>query len=111
MGTTIIGLLFLTPVVVLGIVLGKAFNFMRRGLQPLTALIPQTLASGPARRLRPGTTRSDEHETRRVIVQVPDSEYCGSIPEESERSLKPPVFQTSTFVDCPGACCAIVRWR
>ena len=48
-GTTILGgVLFLTPIVVLGIVLNKAFDIMRRGLQPLTALIPQNLASGPA---------------------------------------------------------------
>ena len=48
-GTTILGgVLFLTPIVVLGIVLNKAFDVMRRGLQPLTALIPQNLASGPA---------------------------------------------------------------
>jgi uncharacterized membrane protein len=47
-GTTILGgVLFLTPIVVLGIVLDKAFDFMRRGLQPLTTLIPRTLASGP----------------------------------------------------------------
>src|SRR5271157_2542253 len=47
-GTTIIGgVLFLTPIVVLGIVLSKAYDFVRRGLQPLTALIPQALGSGP----------------------------------------------------------------
>ena len=47
-GTTILGgVLFLTPIVVLGFVLSKAFDFVRRGLQPLTALIPQTFASGP----------------------------------------------------------------
>ena len=47
-GTTILGgVLLLTPIVVLGIVLNKAFDLMRRGLQPLTALIPQSLASGP----------------------------------------------------------------
>jgi len=47
-GTTILGgVLFLTPIVVLGVVLSKAFDFVRRGLLPLTALIPQTLASGP----------------------------------------------------------------
>ena len=41
-GTTILGgVLLLTPIVVLGIVLSKAFDFMRRGLQPLTALIPR----------------------------------------------------------------------
>jgi len=46
--TTILGgILFLTPIVVLGLILNKAFDFVRRGLQPLTALIPQTLASGP----------------------------------------------------------------
>jgi len=47
-GTTILGgVLFLTPIVVLEVVLSKAFDFVRRGLQPLTALIPQTLAPGP----------------------------------------------------------------
>ena len=47
-GTTILGgVLFLTPIVVLGIVLSKAYDFVRRGLQPLMALIPQKLASGP----------------------------------------------------------------
>ena len=47
-GTTILGgVLFLTPIVVLGIVLSKAYDFVRRGLQPLTALIPQALGSGP----------------------------------------------------------------
>ncbi len=46
--TTILGgVLFLTPIVVLGIVLSKAYDFVRRGLQPLTALIPQALGSGP----------------------------------------------------------------
>ena len=47
-GTTILGgVLFLTPIVVLGIVLSKAYDFVRRGLLPLMALIPQKLASGP----------------------------------------------------------------
>ncbi len=47
-GTTILGgVLFLTPIVVLGIVLSKAYDFVRRGLQPLTALTAQTLAPGP----------------------------------------------------------------
>ena len=47
-GMTILGgVLFLTPIVVLGIVLSKAYDFVRRGLQPLMALIPQKLASGP----------------------------------------------------------------
>jgi hypothetical protein len=47
-GTMILGgVLFLTPIVVLGVVLSKAFDFLRRGLQPLTVLIPQTLAFGP----------------------------------------------------------------
>jgi uncharacterized membrane protein len=45
---TILGrVLFLTPIVVLGIVLSKAFEYIRRGLQPVTALIPQHVASGP----------------------------------------------------------------
>src|SRR5208337_5167210 len=48
-GTTILGgVLFLTPIVVLGFVLSKAFDIVRRGLKPLTALIPDTLASGPS---------------------------------------------------------------
>jgi uncharacterized membrane protein len=47
-GTTILGgVLFLTPIVVLGFVLSKAFDLVRRGLKPLTALIPETLSSGP----------------------------------------------------------------
>ena len=41
------GVLFLTPIVVLEVVLSKAFDFVRRGLQPLMALIPKTLAPGP----------------------------------------------------------------
>ena len=48
LGTTILGgILFLTPIVVLGVVLSKAYDFVRRGLQPLMALIPQALGSGP----------------------------------------------------------------
>ena len=47
-GTTILGgVLFLTPIVVLGFVLSRAFDIVRRGLKPLTALIPDNLASGP----------------------------------------------------------------
>src|SRR5271165_79391 len=47
-GTTILGgVLFLTPIVVLGFALSKAFDVVRRGLKPLTALIPDTLGSGP----------------------------------------------------------------
>ncbi len=47
-GTTILGgVLFLTPIVVLGFVLSKAFDVVRRGVKPLTALIPDALASGP----------------------------------------------------------------
>ena len=47
-GTTILGgVLFLTPIVVLGFVLSKAFDVVRRGLKPLTALIPDALGSGP----------------------------------------------------------------
>jgi len=48
-GTTILGgVVFLTPIVVLGFVLSKAFDILRRGLKPLTALIPDSLASGPS---------------------------------------------------------------
>jgi uncharacterized membrane protein len=47
-GTTILGgVLFLTPIVVLEVALAKAFDIVRRGLQPLTALIPKALGSGP----------------------------------------------------------------
>ena len=47
-GTTILGgVLLLTPIVVLGFVLSKAFDIVRRGLKPLTSLIPDTLGSGP----------------------------------------------------------------
>jgi len=48
-GTTVLGgLLFLAPIVVLALVLGKAYDFARRGLQPVAKLIPDRLASGPA---------------------------------------------------------------
>jgi uncharacterized membrane protein len=48
LGTTILGgVLFLTPIVVLAFVLGKAFDFVSRGLKPVAALIPDSLASTP----------------------------------------------------------------
>ena len=44
--TTILGgILFLTPIVVLGFILSKAYAVARRVLQPLTAVIPDHLAS------------------------------------------------------------------
>jgi len=44
--TTILGgILFLTPIVVLGFILSKAYAVARRFLQPLTAVIPDSLAS------------------------------------------------------------------
>ena len=47
-GVTILGgVLFLTPIVALALILGKAFDFARRGLQPVAALIPDRVASGP----------------------------------------------------------------
>jgi uncharacterized membrane protein len=47
-GTTILGgVLFLTPVVVLALILGKAYDWARRALQPVAALIPDRFASGP----------------------------------------------------------------
>ena len=47
-GTTILGgVLLLIPIVVLGFVLSKAFVVLRRGLKPLTALVPDALGSGP----------------------------------------------------------------
>jgi uncharacterized membrane protein len=44
--TTILGgILFLTPIVVLALVLSKAFDFARRGLKPVEAMIPAQLAA------------------------------------------------------------------
>ena len=44
--TTLLGgVLFLMPIVVLGIVVGKAYNVATRGLQPLMTMIPDSLAS------------------------------------------------------------------
>jgi len=48
-GTTILGgVLFLAPIVVLIVILNKAFDLARRGLKPLAALIPDSVASGPS---------------------------------------------------------------
>ena len=45
--TTILGgVLFLTPIVVLIFILGKAFEFARRALKPVGAIIPDGLVSG-----------------------------------------------------------------
>ena len=45
--TTILGgVLFLTPIVVLIFILGKAFEFARRTLKPVGAIIPDRLVSG-----------------------------------------------------------------
>ena len=44
--TTIFGgVLFLTPIVVIWLILGKAYNIAGRALQPVTALIPDSLSS------------------------------------------------------------------
>jgi uncharacterized membrane protein len=40
------GVLFLTPIVVLIFILGKAFEFARRALKPVGAIIPDRLVSG-----------------------------------------------------------------
>ena len=40
------GILFLTPIVVLVFILDKAFDFARRALKPVTAIIPDRLVSG-----------------------------------------------------------------
>jgi uncharacterized membrane protein len=45
--TILAGVLFLAPIVVLAFVLNKTFVFVQRGLQPVTALIPDRIASGP----------------------------------------------------------------
>ncbi|MBV9290477.1 MAG: hypothetical protein JO288_22110 [Hyphomicrobiales bacterium] len=42
------GILFLTPIVVLALVLSKAFDFARRGLKPIATMIPAQLASRAA---------------------------------------------------------------
>jgi uncharacterized membrane protein len=44
--TVLGGILFLTPIVVLVFILGKAFDFARRALKPVTAIIPDRLVSG-----------------------------------------------------------------
>src|SRR5271166_1347892 len=45
--TTILkGVLFLTPIVVLIFILGKAFEFARRALKPVGAIIPDRLVPG-----------------------------------------------------------------
>jgi uncharacterized membrane protein len=41
------GVLFLAPIVVLVVILNKAFDLARRGLKPLEALIPDNATSGP----------------------------------------------------------------
>ena len=47
-GRTILrGVLFLTPIVVLGIILGKVFDLVRRALQPVATFVPQDLVSRP----------------------------------------------------------------
>ncbi len=40
------GILFLTPIVALVFILGKAFDFARRALKPVAAIIPDRLVSG-----------------------------------------------------------------
>jgi uncharacterized membrane protein len=45
--TTILGgVLFLIPIAVLAFILGKAFDFARRGLKPVAVIIPDSLVSG-----------------------------------------------------------------
>jgi uncharacterized membrane protein len=44
--TVLGGVLFLTPIVVLVFILDKAFDFARRALKPVTAIIPDRLVSG-----------------------------------------------------------------
>ena len=44
--TVLGGVLFLTPIVVLAFILGKAFDLARRGLKPVTAIIPDRFVSG-----------------------------------------------------------------
>ena len=44
--TVLGGVLFLTPIVVLVFILDKAFDFARRALKPVAAIIPDRLVSG-----------------------------------------------------------------
>ena len=44
--TVLGGVLFLTPIVVLVFILGKAFDFARRALKPVVMLIPDRFVSG-----------------------------------------------------------------
>ena len=44
--TVLGGILFLTPIVVLVFILSKAFDFSRRALKPVTAIIPDKFVSG-----------------------------------------------------------------
>ena len=44
--TVLGGILFLTPIVALVFILGKAFDFARRALKPVAAIIPDRLVSG-----------------------------------------------------------------
>ena len=44
--TVLGGVLFLPPIVVLAFILGKAFDLARRGLKPMTAIIPDRFVSG-----------------------------------------------------------------
>ena len=44
--TVLGGVLFLTPIVVLAFILGKAFDFARRGLKPMATIIPDRFVSG-----------------------------------------------------------------
>ncbi len=93
--TTILGgVLFLTPIVVLIFILGKAFEFARRALKPMGAIIPDRLVSGTTTeailaivlialscflaglfaRTRPAQRIIDELESS-VLSKVPAYEY------------------------------------
>ena len=48
--TVLGGVLFLTPIVVLVFILSKAFDFARRALKPVTAVIPDRFVSGRQRK-------------------------------------------------------------
>ena len=44
--TVLGGVLFLTPIVVIAFILGKAFDLARRGLKPMATIIPDRFVSG-----------------------------------------------------------------
>jgi hypothetical protein len=86
--TTILGgILFLTPIVVIWLILSKAYDVAGRVLQPLTALIPESLSSRttthrgprspvdrarllPRRALRPDGLGAEDRPRTRIVCSL-----------------------------------------